>query len=61
MVVSVIHIASDPVAQFYACAYVRVCVRVCGGDPDARGVEHGATTSWVSKPSLAHESIHASC
>lgn len=29
VVVSVIHIASDPVAQFYACAYVRACACVC--------------------------------
>lgn len=54
MAVSVIHIASDPVAQ--------LCVCVCGGgDPDAWGVEHRTTRSWVSKPSLAHESVHPFC
>lgn len=25
---------------------------VCAGGPDAQGVDHRATTSWVSKPSL---------
>lgn len=25
------------------------------------GVDHSATTSWVSKPSLPYESVHPSC
>lgn len=47
-----LHIASDPVAQVCVCVCAHVCVCV---DPDARGVEHGATTSRVSKPSLADQ------
>lgn len=40
-------IAPKPVAQgFFFKNFV------CGGGPDAQGVDQRATTSWVSKPSL---------
>lgn len=50
-------IAPEPVGQGF-CLFFNL---VCGGGPDAQGVDHRATTSWVSKPSLPYESVHPSC